>query len=487
MANDTGQPVSVLQGGHVMVVNPDGSINVVSGGSSGNTVDLVSVGGDPIELGEAAMAASLPVVIASDQTPIPVTGSVASAALPNVVASGNIGALNDAVTLELQGRLSAVAQVDTTGGYDATIAFQVSYDGAVTWHATKGVSAFDNVFSLTDSYADAFEFVLLAGATHVRLIATAYVSGDADVLLSASESAPTPSLWSEAVIGSSSIQPTRGVQIAFHDPNGGMRSPWTRFDDPTSGDQALVVRNIPSGTQDVSITGTVPLPTGAATEAKQDTGNTSLASIKTNTDSLVTPGGGGYVRQDSTATIAKESGGNLATVKTNTDPLVASGAGGYVRQDSTATIAKESGGNLASVKTNTDPLVAAAAGGYVRQDSNATIAMESGGNLATLAAKDFATQATLAAFYAALAVAQGAAAASLTGPVVQARVNEAALDYVSDTVEPLSMTIDGRLRVSTAADEIGSPWDLVSAFDSVVTTSKNFALNNEFTIDTVWE
>lgn len=41
--------------------------------------------------------------------------------------------------------------------------------------------------------------------------------------------------------------------------------------------------------------------------------------------------------------------GNLASVKTNTDPLVASGGGAYVRQDSTATIAKESGGNLATL------------------------------------------------------------------------------------------------------------------------------------------
>jgi hypothetical protein len=51
---------------------------------------------------------------------------------------------------------------------------------------------------------------------------------------------------------------------------------------------------------------------------------------------------------------AKETGGNLASIKTNTDPLVAVGAGGYIRQDSTGTIAKETGGNLAAVKTNTD-------------------------------------------------------------------------------------------------------------------------------------
>jgi len=60
-----------------------------------------------------------------------------------------------------------------------------------------------------------------------------------------------------------------------------------------------------------------PLPTGAATSALQTSGNSSLSSIKTNTDPLVTAGGGGYVRQDSTATIAKESGGNLAGLATH--------------------------------------------------------------------------------------------------------------------------------------------------------------------------
>lgn len=58
-----------------------------------------------------------------------------------------------------------------------------------------------------------------------------------------------------------------------------------------------------------------------ATSSAQSTGNTSLGTIKTNTDPLVTAGAGGYVRQDSTATIAKESGGNLATIATNTSGL----------------------------------------------------------------------------------------------------------------------------------------------------------------------
>jgi hypothetical protein len=88
---------------------------------------------------------------------------------------------------------------------------------------------------------------------------------------------------------------------------------------------------------------------------------------------------------------AKE-GGNLATVATNTGtistntaPFLVNNAGGYIRQDSTATIAKETGGNLASIKFSTDPFVVAGAGGYIRQDSTATIAKETGGNLASIA------------------------------------------------------------------------------------------------------
>jgi hypothetical protein len=112
-------------------------------------------------------------------------------------------------------------------------------------------------------------------------------------------------------------------------------------------ERGLITRNIPGGTQAISAA-SLPLPTGAATDTLQTAGNASLTQIDTNTDPFLVAAAGGYIRQDSTFTIARETGGNLATVKTNTDPLVAAGAGGYVRQDSTFTIARESGGNLAT-------------------------------------------------------------------------------------------------------------------------------------------
>src|SRR3990167_6689412 len=90
----------------------------------------------------------------------------------------------------------------------------------------------------------------------------------------------------------------------------------------------------------------LPLPTGAATKttlaslnSKDFATQTTLALIKAKTDNL----------DVLLSTRALEAGGNLATVKTNTDPLVVAAAGGYIRQDSTATIAKESGGNLATL------------------------------------------------------------------------------------------------------------------------------------------
>jgi hypothetical protein len=56
-------------------------------------------------------------------------------------------------------------------------------------------------------------------------------------------------------------------------------------------DENGVVRKVPVGTDGSLITSStsLPLPTGAATSAKQDTGNTSLASIDTKIDALTTP------------------------------------------------------------------------------------------------------------------------------------------------------------------------------------------------------
>lgn len=138
--------------------------------------------------------------------------------------------------------------------------------------------------------------------------------------------------------------------------------------------------NVNSGTQRVILATdqVLPLPTGAATAASQSTTNTSLGTILTNTTGI--------------ATAANQTAANssLSTIVTDVTPLVTSGGGGYIRQDSTATIAKETGGNLATIAAAIKAEDAASASGdsglmllTVRRDAAATSA-DTTGDYATL-------------------------------------------------------------------------------------------------------
>ena len=120
-------------------------------------------------------------------------------------------------------------------------------------------------------------------------------------------------------------------------------------------------------------TGAVVVSSGAITETNSGDIKTAIEKLddlqgalkSVDTDELVT-----RVTDSAGTEInpAKEDG-NLATVKTNTDPLVTAGAGGYIRQDSTGTIAKETGGNLAAAAT----VLGATADAAVETDTTGTI------------------------------------------------------------------------------------------------------------------
>src|SRR5580765_5030033 len=68
---------SYSSGGASVLIRADvASPGGAGGGGAASDVNIADVGGAAIALGQAAMAASLPVVIASDQTAIPITGSI---------------------------------------------------------------------------------------------------------------------------------------------------------------------------------------------------------------------------------------------------------------------------------------------------------------------------------------------------------------------------------------------------------------------------
>ena len=230
-------PVGAVNAQVVTVSATQAAIPVtIAGGSFDVSENLAEVGGAPIALGQAAMAASLPVVIASNQTALPVSGTVAvsnfpasqpvsgtitanqggapwsqniteiggssvalgqalmAASLPVVMASdyvqspsadlsasGTITALNGSVTLPIHGCGSAIFTV--TGTWAGTLALQgLAADGA-TWLSlvgntgSTGTYAVQNAISANGSY----KVINIASFMQIRATATAFSSGPISV------------------------------------------------------------------------------------------------------------------------------------------------------------------------------------------------------------------------------------------------------------------------------------------------------------------
>ncbi len=73
----SGSDVNLVEvGGDPIALEADGSlpVTIVAGGTGGGDVNLTEVGGVAVSLGQKTMAASVPVVLASDETALPVTG-----------------------------------------------------------------------------------------------------------------------------------------------------------------------------------------------------------------------------------------------------------------------------------------------------------------------------------------------------------------------------------------------------------------------------
>ncbi len=127
------------QGGsdNQLKVNPDGSINVNTGGGGGSNVNLTEVGGAPIAEGQTTMANSLPVVIASDQSPIAISGSISGNVNSNIeglnvfqTSQYTVGTSAVQITpTPLSGRSSVSIRVTTT---DSSVAVFIGNSNAVT-------------------------------------------------------------------------------------------------------------------------------------------------------------------------------------------------------------------------------------------------------------------------------------------------------------------------------------------------------------------
>jgi hypothetical protein len=136
--------------------------------------------GIPVALGQTTMAASMPVVIASNQSAIPV--SFTPATTTDLLATDTITALNDSVTANTQGRGTVAFTV--TGTWVATLTIQGTVDG-INWVTVDGVLRPTNTL-VTTLTTNNTVLVECAGFQSVRLTATAFTSGTATVAYDAS-------------------------------------------------------------------------------------------------------------------------------------------------------------------------------------------------------------------------------------------------------------------------------------------------------------
>lgn len=252
----------------------------------------------------------------------------------------------------------------------------------------------------------------------------------------------------------------------------------------------------------------IPPPAGAATSALQETANTSLASIATNTAagltdtqlraSPVAVSGAFYqVTQPisgtvtanagtnlNTSLLALEGGGNLASIKTNTDKIPAQGqatmaastpvviasnqsavpiSGAVTVSSGSITVANASLAVTGTFWQATQPIsgaVSFTAPQHVIVDSSAALAVT--GPLTDVELR--ASAVDVAATNANLELTQGSASSGAVGPMVQGAVSETTSPYIDGELRPLSLNSEGRLRVTTVPayvdfDFFGSTFD----------------------------
>ena len=122
-------------------------------------------------LGQAAMAASQPVTIASNQT-----------AISDITATGTIAALNANVALALNGQSGSRVQI--TGTWVGTLQFEGTVDGT-NWQSINAVQAGLTTIPQTTTTNGVFS-PTPAGFAQFRVTATAWTSGTATVNIRAS-------------------------------------------------------------------------------------------------------------------------------------------------------------------------------------------------------------------------------------------------------------------------------------------------------------
>lgn len=409
-------------------INADGGLNVhvINGGTGGTaaTDNSAFTGGTTAVTPMGALYDLTPPAITDGNVGVPVMdssrrliincGAGCAAASDTVGSSVALNAGNAAASVALTGD-QGVGMFLAAGTLAATITPELSFDGGTNWIATKFYNPTDQSTSATlvvtnPSAATTLTVLASGGASHARVRVSAYTSGTATATLRATATT-TASTGSGGGGGTQYAEDTVSSAGDLLTMAGVVRKDTAATLVDTDGDRTQLQVDATgrlwvngSGvTQPVSAA-TLPLPTGAATEA-------TLAGIKTGTDKIPA----------SPSTDRTTAGGPFST-------RLSDGAAFY---DATKT------GQLPAALTGSGNLKTALVETTVTQPVSGTVTANAGTNLNTSA---LALEATLGR-------AIESTTSGQTGPLVQGAVTTAAPTYTTGRTDPLSLTTTGLLRV----------------------------------------
>jgi len=274
-------------------------IPVTPTGGTGD-VNIVEYGGVLTSLGQKPMASSIPVTLASDQGPLPVTVSAGT----DRTATGSI---TNTQTVEINTQASGACGVQLSGVWTGTVVFEATVNGSI-WNPVLAVNSVSGD-EVTSTTANGNWVIACAGFQKVRARGNTVTSGSATVFLDASTCPQVVTLGGPIPKGSATIghTVTRGgakgttveadvtstpsgpnhqiLDVAIYDaagnqitsfggstqqyPDGAARG--TATGTLAMGDDGTNIQSLscdPTGKLNLNnISGTISLPTGAATEA----------------------------------------------------------------------------------------------------------------------------------------------------------------------------------------------------------------------------
>lgn len=181
------------------VVGITGTVPLPTGASTEATLAAAS-GKLPATLGQKAMAASMAVVLASDQSAIPVTGGGTPT---DTTATGSLTGTGQVTASSLNSAGTAI--IDLTGTWSATNIVEVTVDGSnwITCPTLYTLAVPTTMIGTGNASANGDYVVPMAGFVGVRLRCAAFVSGTIVVFIRAS--AANETVRSTAVSGNVAI------------------------------------------------------------------------------------------------------------------------------------------------------------------------------------------------------------------------------------------------------------------------------------------